>query len=204
MSLETNFFINNWAFIIPIILSIIAIVFTAFKDFILPWFFKPELEITYGKKEPYNRQVPIIESNSVNVGFFYRFKIRNIGKKTAKNCRCQVYSIKNKRGNELDLQGFPLKWVSRPDSKERLNISHGESEFVDLANTRIDSVGYFYLEPYHNVPIGMNNQVSLDYYALKIIISGDNFKPYFATFRINGQPKEKHILEMFLKSVARK
>lgn len=202
----SNWFLGNWEVIVPITLSIIAIIFSALKDFILPMFFKPRLEISYGQKWPYKRQVNIVDtgSNQRVLGFFYRFKIKNVGRGTAKNCRCQIYSIKSKEGNELNLDGFPVRWASRPDSKERLNISQGESEFIDLASTRINSIGYFYFEPYHNVPIGMDGQITLNDYILRIIISGDNFKPYFATFRINGQPKEKHILEITLESVGRK
>lgn len=211
ISIILNWFKDYWTFIIPILLSIIAIIFTAFKDFILPWFFKPKLEITYEQKIPYKRQTNInVGPNQTVIGFFYRFKIKNIGKETARNCRCQIYSIKDKKGEELDLHGFPIKWASRPESAvdftkaERLNIGPGESEFVDLVNTRTDSAGYFYFEPYHNVPIGMNSQVALNDYTLKIIISGDNFKTYFVTFNINGQPKEKHILEITLEEVTRK
>jgi len=202
---------NNWATTIALILSIVALLFTALKDFILPWFFKPKLEITYLQKEPYKRQVNINAGpNSTVIGFFDRFKIENIGKNTAKNCRCQIYSIKDKTGKELDLQGFPIKWASRPDSAvdftkaERLNIGQGESEFVDLAHAQTNAIGYFYFEPYHNVPIGMTNQVPIKNYIVKVIISGDNFKPYIATFKINGQPKYEHILEITLEEVTRK
>ena len=200
-----EWFSRNWNIIFPLGLSIIAIIFTALKDFILPSFLKPKLEITYERKEPYKRQTHIKNNlDQMEVAFFYRFKIKNLGRITAKNCRSQIYSIKDKGCNELDLQGFPLRWANRPDSKERLNISLGESEFVDLASTRINSAGYFYFEPYHNISIGMNSEVILKDYTLKIIISGDNFKPYFIIFKINGSPKEKHILEITLKEVVRK
>lgn len=192
-----------------LLLAIIAIAFTALKDFILPRIFKPELNITYKQKEPYVRQTVITSgSNTRSYGFFHRFKIKNVGKVTAKNCRCQVYSVKDKKGKQLDLTGFPIRWASRPESMidftkaERLNIGPGESEFVDLVNVDINQAGYFYFQPYH-IPIGMNPQVKLDDYIIKIIISGDNFKPYFATFEMNGNPKEKHILDIVLKRVTR-
>lgn len=210
MSVIIEWLKNNWALVVPIVLSLVAIIFTAFKDFILPWFFKPKLQITYESDEPYKRQATINAGPNAVVGFFERFKISNVGNETAKNCRCQIYSIKDGKGKELHLQGFPIKWASRPESAidfikaERLNIASGESEFVDLASTRTDTAGYFYFQPYHNVPIGMDSQVVLKEYILKIIISGDNFKPYFATFTINGHPKEKHILEITLDGVTRK
>ena len=65
---------DNWATIIPIIISLIAILFTGLKDFILPWFFKPKLEINYLPKEPYKKgPVTGYQSNEIeriNANFF--------------------------------------------------------------------------------------------------------------------------------------
>lgn len=204
-----DWFLRNWRVVVPIVLSLMAIIFTALKDFILPWIIKPKLKVSYFQKEPYNRQI-FIGSDRGIMGFYYRFKVKNIGRDVAKNCRCQIYSIQDLEGNELDLRGFPIRWASRPEpivdfiKAERLNIGPGESEFADLTHTNIHNAGYFYFEPYHNVPIGMNNQVPLKDYLVTIIISGDNFRPYLATFEVNGSPKEKHILEITLKGVKRK
>jgi len=170
-------------------LAIIAIVFTGLKDFIIPVIFRPNLKISYLPKEPYKRTGIVIHPGS-NLGAFDRFKIENIGRNTAKNCRCQIYLIKNKEGKYIDLRGFPLMWASRPDSAEnftkaeRLNISPGESEFVDLVHMRSDNTTKIFFNSYHNIPIGMANNIPVGENILKIIISGDNFKPYFVNFKI--------------------
>lgn len=184
---------NNWAIIIPVILSLIAIIFTAFKDFILPWFFKPKLKISYLPVPPYKRHSIVLTGSILSA--FDRFKIENIGKSTAKNCRCQIYSIKNKEGEELDLQGFPLKWANWPDMlsgferKERINIGLGESEFVDFVYMRGDDTTKIFLSSYDRSVLGKGDNLYINNYNIKVIISGDNFKPYIASFKIGKQAK---------------
>ena len=143
---------------------------------------KPKLKITFHKKEPYTRAQIIINSSVMSA--FDRFKIENPGKEIAKGCRCQIYSIKDSDGKEIDLQGFPLKWASRPDLSERLNIGPGESEFVDLVHMRTDNTTKIFFNSYHNVPVGMDNSIPAGEHTINVIISGDNFKPYIASFKI--------------------
>ncbi len=199
---------NNWVTIIPIILSLIAILFTATKDFILPWFFKPKLEITYQKQAPYKRG-PVIKNSGSMWEIHERFKIENTGKETAKNARCQIYHVEDSSHKSFDFQGYHLKWASRPESAqdfskvERLNIAPGESEFVDLIYMRTDNTTNFYFNKYPNIPTGMNDYLPIGDYIIKVIITGDNFKPYFATFKINKQLDITGV-SLHLKEVSRK
>ncbi len=194
MNIMLEWIKNDWAILIPIMLSIIAIIFTAFKDFILPFIIKPNLKITYISKEPYKRAPIILHPGSI-LSAFDRFKVENIGKVTAKNCRCQIYQVKDDNGKEVDLQGFPLRWASRPDSgkdfekAERLNLGPGESEFVDLVYMRSDNTTKMFLSSYHNTPVGMGDSIPINDYIIKVIISGDNFKPYFASFNVGKKPE---------------
>jgi len=177
-----------------LILAGIAIIFTALKDFILPFIIKPNLKITYVNKEPYKR-FPIFLNPGSILSAFDRFKVENIGKATAKNCRCQIYQVKDSNEKEVDLQGFPLRWASRPDSgidfskAERLNIGPGESEFVDLIYMRSDNTTKMFLSSYHNTPIGMGDNIPIDDYIIKAIVSGDNFKPCIVSFKIEKMPE---------------
>ena len=172
-----------------LIMAGVAIFFVALKDFIIPLILKPNLEISYSPKEPYKR-FPIMISPGSNFGAFDRFKVNNVGKEIAKNCRCQIYSIKDKDGKSIDLQGFPLMWASRPDSAEnfiqaeRLNIGPGESEFVDLVHMRHHDTTQIFFSSYHNIPIGMANSIPIGENIIEIIVSGDNFKPYIVSFKI--------------------
>lgn len=181
---------NNWATIIPIVLSIVAILFTAFKDFILPWFFKPKLNITYLPEAPYKKG-PVVKNSGNLFEVYDRFKIENIGREIAKNVRCQVYQIKDSNNKSYDFQGYHLKWASRPESTqdfskvERLNIAVGESEFVDLIYMRTDNTTQFYFNKYPNIPSGMDDSLYIGDYTIEVIVSGDNFKPYLVSFKTN-------------------
>jgi len=191
-----------------LILSVIAILFVALKDFILPYFFKPKLNISYSSKEPYKR-FPIMFSSS-NWGAFDRFKVENAGRETAKGCRCQIYSIKDSKGKEIDLQGFPIRWASRPDSAgdftkaERLNIGPGESEFADLLHMRTDNTTKIFFSSYHNVPVGMSDNIPIGDHIIKFIISGNNFRPYIASFKVFGELKELNGFKIKLLGVKQK
>lgn len=171
-----------------LIISLIAILFTALKDFIIPRLLRPKLQFTYYPKEPYKR-APVVISPGI-IGFFDRVRVENIGRDIAKNCRCQIYSIENSEGKSFDFHGFPLRWGSRPESAidfikaERLNIAPGESEFIDLAYFRSDVSIAIQFNKYHNVPIGIPDNLPLDNYKIQIIVSGENFKPYIIALKI--------------------
>ena len=182
--------INNWTILVPIIFSVMAILFTAFKDFILPWFFKPKLNITYSQEPPYKKG-PVVKNSGSLFEVYERFKVENIGKEIAKNARCQVYQIKDSNNKSFDFQGYHLKWASRPESTqdfskvERLNIAVGESEFVDLVYMRTDNTTNIYFNKYPSIPSGMDDSLPIGDYTITAIVSGDNFRPYLVSFKIN-------------------
>ena len=203
-----NFAGENWKLVVPIVLSLVAIAFTAFKDFIIPYFLKPKLEISYFPKEPYKR-FPV-KIGSSPLGAFDRFKIENVGREIARGCRCQIYSIKDSENKEIDLQGFPVAWASRPDSikdftkAERLDISPGESEFVDLVYMHPHDTTKIFFNSYHNIPIGMINNIPIGDNIVKFIISGNNFRPYLASFKVFGELKHLNGFQIKLLNIKRK
>lgn len=190
MSILSEWLKSNWNIIVPILLSIIAIIFTAFKDFILPWFFKPKLNITYLPEAPYKKG-PIVKNSGHLIENYERFKVENVGRVVAKNVRCQVYQVKDHDNKSFDFQGYHLKWASRPESTqdfskvERLNIGIGESEFVDLVYMRTDNTTNIYFNKYPNIPSGMNDYLPIGDYLITALVSGDNFKPYLASFKVH-------------------
>lgn len=182
-----------WAFII----SLIALMFTFLKDFILPWYFKPKIEFTYENKPPFRREDVTIDKGSNLKGTFLRFSVKNVGRRPALNCRCQI--LKVNKGNNIygDYQGFPLRWASRPESLinqtsgERLNLGIGETEFIDLAaSTNKDN--FIYLQKYHNIDIGIKEVIECGKYNLFLIFSGDNLEPYFLHFTIDRKDSIDH------------
>jgi len=178
--------IEIWALIV----SILAIIIALLKDFILPWFYKPKLKFKYTDSNPFRRENVIINRNPQLKGTFLRFMIKNIGNKSAINCRCQILRVLKNGKKYGDYQGFPLKWASRPESVinqasgERLNIARGESEFIDIAVTANNN-SFIHLQKYHNVDIGIKEVIEAGEYDIIVIFSGDNFKPYNLKFHIN-------------------
>lgn len=175
-------------------ISIIAIIFTALRDFILPHFLKPELEFDYKEKKPFRRKdiqivdmsahVRQIKEDHTHIGTFLRFKIKNVGRRPALNCRTQIKNVL-KDGNIFeDYTGFPLRWASKPEAKERLNIGIGETEFIDLLATSNKEKG-MKLQKHHNLPIGIFETIPPGKYTLEVLVSGDNFKPYLLSFLVN-------------------
>lgn len=177
--------IEIWA----LFLSIVALVFTLLKDFITPWVFKPKLEFNYEEKPPYRRQDVIINRNQELRGAFLRFSVKNVGRRPALNCRCQILKVEKENNLYGDYQGFPLRWASRPESVinqvsgERLNIARRETEFVDLAVTT-NKDNFIHLQKYHNVDIGIKEVIENGKYDIYLIFSGDNFNPYILKFMI--------------------
>ena len=185
--------LENWGILLSIILSSLAIIFTALRDFILPSILIPELKISYFSRPPYKRHSIVLTGSILSA--FDRFRIENIGRRAAKNCRCQIYQIVDNKGRNLDLQGFPLKWANWPDmsggfeKKERINISRGESEFVDLVYMRGDDTTKIFLSSYEKEIFGKGDNIEIGNYTFHVIISGDNFKPYLASFEIKRDTK---------------
>ncbi len=174
---------------IPIVLSIIAILFTLLKDFILPLFIKPALKFKYSELSPYRKENTIINNNPNFKGTYLRFMVKNDGRASAINCRCQIQIILKNGKKYGEYQGFPLRWAGRPEaiinqaSGERLNIARGESEFLDLALAlNVDSD--IHLEKYHDVSIGIKSIIEPGEYDIILIFSGDNFAPYKIKFHI--------------------
>lgn len=169
--------IEIWALII----SIVAVVFTLMKDFIIPFLLNPKLNFEYKEERPFRRESDI--NNSNNLGCFLRFSVKNIGKHPAINCRCQILSIEKGSNQYGDYQGFSLKWAGRPELIERNNISIGETEFLDLSYTN-DIDNLVHLLTYHNVGIGIKLTIEPGEYMINLIFSGDNFKPYRLKFQM--------------------
>ena len=170
--------------ILALFFSGIALIFTLMKDFIIPYLLKPKMKFKYAEKPPFRRESNLNGSN--NKGCFLRFSVINIGKRPAKNCRCQISTIEKNSLEYRDYRGYTLRWASRPERVERLNIGIGETEFIDLAVT-IDFDNNIHLETYHDVGIGICSTIEPGEYSINLIFSGDNFKPYKIKFRITKE-----------------
>lgn len=178
--------------ILALIISVIAIIFTFLKDFFLPLIYKPKLEFKYEENPPTRRKNVNINRNPDLFGTFLRFSVKNIGRRPAFNCRCHILDIKKNHVKYGDYEGFPLRWASRPESVinqasgERLNISIGETEFIDLAVTTNEN-NLIHFQKYHDVDIGIRENLEFGKYDILLIFSGDNFKPYQILFEVDRE-----------------
>ncbi|NDV67524.1 hypothetical protein [Dysgonomonas sp. 25] len=177
--------------ILAIVISILALFFSLLKDFILPLIKKPKLKFDYENKEPFRRfTLPQNHGKSC----FLRIRLKNVGKRPAINCRCQILKIKKGKNNYGDYVGFPIRWACRPEKdvisadRERLNIGQGESEFLDIV-TASSCNEEIYLCQYHKENIGISDKLEPGKYEIFIIISGDNFQPYILSFHIEKTAK---------------
>lgn len=200
--------IEIWA----LLFSIIAILLTLAKDFILPLWFKPELVFRYEEKPPYRRNNLSIggQPNPNLKGTFLRFEVQNVGRRPALNCRCQILKVEKENKLCGDYKGFPLKWASRPEAVinpangERLNIAIGETEFVDLA-VALNNDPDIHFKKYHPIPIGIKESIGAGSYDLYLIFSGDNFDSYTLKFYINKEnSNDPDKIELNLKTVVQK
>ncbi|MFH1751377.1 MAG: hypothetical protein ABH821_00330 [archaeon] len=183
-----DFVTQNFLEFIAIIIAVIAIIFTALKDFILPWFRRPNFVFLYEEKKPFRKEKVQI-TNEGKEGAFLRMKVKNMGKDVGKNCRCQIFRVIENNKPLHDYEGLPLKWAGRPEvildplKAERLNIGQGETEFIDIISTRCGEEGSRF-EKYHPVDIGISNYLPPGKYTVTLIFSGDNFKPSKISFDV--------------------
>lgn len=185
--------IEVWAFII----SVIAILITLLKDFILPIFIRPRLTFNYKDEKPYRREDIKTNEKPPQFGCFLRFSVKNLGNRPALNCRSQIYSVSQNNSKYGDYQGFPLRWASRPESivnsndGERLNIGIGEIEFVDMALSENTNECIILLK-YHTVHIGIAEKIPPGEFLIDVLFSGDNFSPYHLIFKIIKPNNNRH------------
>jgi len=172
-----------WAFFI----SILALFFTLLKDYIIPFLIRPKMVFYYDNRPPYKRDfIQYNLGSGYCYGDFFRIEVKNIGSSTAKNCRCQIYDVLNLTSSQqVDLAGYTLKWASRPDFSERLEIHNSEREFIDIVFTKYNG-DEVYLPTYHKIAVGMNGVLKKGKYQVILLFTGDNFSPYEITIIINN------------------
>lgn len=170
-----------WALII----AIISLTITIFKDYIKPWLFSPKLEL-YGKNDNYH----IEEAENLTKHRYMRLKIKNSDcffTPTAKNCYVKLNEIR--KDNKLMYPFTPtiLKWSlydeeKEPITKRKHNLAKGEYHFIDLCSESEKGKKILFFQ----TPLTPKLAEKLEpgKYTFKIGIYGDNFKPKFETFNV--------------------
>ena len=176
--------------IIAVIISFFALIVTVTKEFLIPLFFKPKLEIT-GKNKPFY----IEDGQNLGRHRYLRLKIENLNSRWSLNAKnCCVKLVEVKKGDKL-MQPFtpaPLKWSIYDEENgiimtRKHDLAKGELHFVDLCHE--DDHGKRILR--FQTPINPLLLETFDpgKYTFKIGIFGDNFEPKFETFEVKFTDK---------------
>ncbi|KKN40799.1 hypothetical protein LCGC14_0730150, partial [marine sediment metagenome] len=171
------------------IITSFAVLVALFGQKFWEWWSEPQITFSLKNEEPHI----VTDYGGYNWTKYFRLKVINGGRTTAKNCQIKILSVVpiSRQLNLPLIEPDKLKWSSAPlDSRysihrEKLDISpYGGWEFCDLF--RLESTN---LVDIKFQSLGMNREVSIrEEYIITIEISGDNFKPRIAHIRtINPQ-----------------
>lgn len=173
----------------------------------------PELIIVFNLKEPICIKCPtkIRKADGTNEdseGYYFRFKVRNIGRSRAKNCECCIEALKTKTNNEWitddTFQPMKLQWSNRP-GQEFIDIeANSYGSFCDLVN--IDRYNIIKQNspnlvinygPGMAVPYSQQSRLEVNKkHKVDIVIYSENITPKKVSFEIEfsgnwqDQPKE--------------
>lgn len=175
-------------------ISIVALIATLTKDFFIPLFFKPKLEIIIKNNDSFVRTAHF---GSGEKSRWMRFLIKNkdsfFGAR-AKRCRIKLLKIRDSDDNLiLPFDQAPLPWTVYKNvggfPAYRNDLSKGESHFIDLVYEK-ENVSYIKpacLSLPNSLLIKMEKKEVLTpgIYKFKIGVYGDNFKSFTRTFKLS-------------------
>jgi hypothetical protein len=119
-----------------------AAIIAIFQNDIRRYLNRPIIEISFKNEEPWCRDAidPSWDANSFV--YYYRVKITNNGKTTAKKCEGKINSIQLENGNLFaPFDPIVLDWVGH--KTETIEINRDEHEFLGLLSVRQTDVSQF-------------------------------------------------------------
>jgi len=108
------------------------------------WWTAPKIKIKYGKDYPYRAHAFAIGGDQEMQ--FIRVRVANLGRSTARNCKCYVrdVTLKEKDGTKNDLPTAELmltNWVPREAGVARMHIPRDLEFLADIAMTMKNESG---------------------------------------------------------------
>lgn len=177
--------IEVWA----LILSGIAVVFTALKDFIIPFFFRPKISIETNNNDCIENITSgtIVKHGKRIFGAapsrWLRLKIKNgsgFCRRPARNCYVKLFEVRDSSNRKVvPFSPFLLKWGTYETRKG--DLAPGEYHFVDLVHEKPGLSKLWIQGP---VPEEFQNKLLPDLYTFKVSAFGDNFNPVSSEFKI--------------------
>ena len=168
-------------------ITLLAVIVALFGNVFWKWLERPKIKFSISNKEPH------IIIKYPGIIKYFRIKIKNEGKTTAKNCYVKLISVKSVNNNINLIEPDKLKWANAPKDtryinesnspihKEYKDIHPGDWEFCDIF--KLDGTKLIELK---FISSGNRTTDIRDEYLITIEISGDNFKPKEATIRTHN------------------
>ncbi len=164
-------------------ITLSAVIVALFGKVFWDWWKRPKIKFSIKNGEPH---VITVVGTPPQLIKYFRIKIENRGKVTARNCHVKLISVTTLDSDVNLIEPDRLKWSSAPtDSRygiprEKIDIfPSGGWEFCDLF-----SLDTFKLVDIYFESLGGNRMVPITKeYIITIEITGDNIKPRIAKIR---------------------
>lgn len=165
-------------------ITLSAVIVALFGDVFWGWVKKPKIKFSVSNYKPH-----IIIKYPELIKYF-RVKVENRGRITAKNCRVKLISVKNINGKENLIEPDKLKWTSAPKDtrytnevnfpiyREYNDIPPKGREFCDIFRLESTKLTELKFMSFGDRAVDIGGK-----YLIVIEISGDNFKPRRATIK---------------------
>ena len=157
-------------------ITLVAVLVALFGNVFWEWWKRPKIKFGIKNGEPHI--ITTIGSPPQLIKYF-RIRIKNNGKTTAKNCYVKLISVTTLNGNINLIEPDNLKWSSAPTDnrygipREKIDIfPSGGWEFCDLF--KLDT---FLLTDIQFESLGGRKVSIREEYIIIIEITGDNIKP---------------------------
>ncbi|MBI2148972.1 hypothetical protein HYU23_04785 [Candidatus Woesearchaeota archaeon] len=175
-----------WDFLknhISIIIAIVALVFTALKDFIIPYILKPRISMEAKNDE---ECIEDCGEESQIKSRWLRLKLINKSgffSNKAKNCYVKLLGIYNSNHEKMHpFSQFPLPWVCYNNYKN--DLSKGETHLIDLVYEYGTKRRLYVNGKDYPIPVKLLNKLIPGKYIFKVGVYGDNFNPKFYDFTV--------------------
>ncbi len=166
-----------------LILSLVAILLTLLKDFIIPAIFKPKISLLVNNDDCIEniQKGPSFVGGKVFFGAspsrWLRLRITNaegFWRRPARNCYVKLFWVYDDKGNRIiPFSPVLLKWSGFDEVKA--NLAPGDYHYVDL----VHELQFRKLQIQRPVPAEFSEKLVPGEYTFKIGVFGDNFKPLY-------------------------
>jgi len=114
-----------------------ALSIAIFQDRLRLWFHRPKLEVTFKMKPPYGHKTLLVRKNVAVPCYYFRIKIKNIGKRRAKSVEVLAAELlkKDQNGSYSPYSRFlPMHLLWSHDRKLSHSISPNLFRYCDLGH----------------------------------------------------------------------